>query len=201
MYSKHRVQRLVLRPRGSRGAGCPPRARRTAAGCPGRCPGRERGSPARRRCRSCRAYQSASRVASSSALDVEDDGVRPDWAGKHARSLRAKPLTDRSVVPPDARRSRPIEDRDGDDHHPRARRRTSSRTTIDGHERRSTAAPTPLSAALQPPPPFALAEPVPDHPGLRQCEGGEDADHVQVDQRVHVRAEGDDQQPPRRRRG
>ena len=46
-----------------------------------------------------------------------------------------------------------------------------------------TAAPTPLSVA------FSLhrasrAEPVPHHPGLREREGSEHADHVQVDREL-----------------
>ena len=45
-----------------------------------------------------------------------------------------------------------------------------------------------------PPPAGAVRpQPVAHHPGLRERERREDADHVQVDQRVDVRAEGEDQ--------
>ena len=37
-----------------------------------------------------------------------------------------------------------------------------------------------------------LREPVPHHPGLRQRERGEHADHVELDQPVEVGVEGDD---------
>ena len=45
----------------------------------------------------------------------------------------------------------------------------------------------------------ADAAPVADHAGLRERERSEDADHVQVDQRVDVRAVNPDQQPRQRR--
>ena len=79
--------------------------------------------------------------------------------------------------------------RDGDDHHPRAvreLRRDHDRRHERGHRRADA-----VEGRLQPPPSVAVAEPVPNHPGLRQREGGEDPDHVQVDERVDVGAEGE----------
>ena len=62
-----------------------------------------------------------------------------------------------------------------------------------------TSAPKPLIAALVRQPGVRSVPPVDDHPGLRQRERHEDADHVERNQRVRVAAEDDQQHAPRAR--
>ena len=72
------------------------------------------------------------------------------------------------------------DDRDRDHHHVRALRELRDRgdtSTIP-----VTTAPTPFRVAAPAPAGAPRSEPAPDHPGLRQRERGEDADHVELDQ-------------------
>ena len=129
-------------------------------------------------------------------LDDEQGLVASSGNRRDSRRSRRQPMADPAVVAPHAEhRKDEHRDRDGDE--PRAlrelrpdhdRRDEAGRRRADGvHER----APTPTGSPR--------AQPVAHHPRLREREGGEDADHVQVEKRDHVRAEDPDQD--RRRAG
>ena len=88
------------------------------------------------------------------------------------------------------------EERDGDDDRPGALGEFGAITIAPTSP--VAGPPTPLSSALTRQR-LAGAEPVPHHAGLGEGEGREDAEHVEVNQRVDVGAEDEDQRDRDRR--
>ena len=124
-------------------------------------------------------------------LDVEDDLVRRRRGSGDRRDAGAQPPTDLAVVAVDEEEEAD-KGRDGDGHHPCPRQELrlddEQRDEPRGHGADAVDRDPPLPSRLLP------AAPVAHHPRLREREGREDADDVQVDQRDDVRVEDPDQE-------
>ena len=124
-------------------------------------------------------------------VDVEHDVVRRLWGRLDRGGSRLQPAGDDPVVPVDDEEE-PDQRRDRDHDHPGAR----GELRLD-HEQGDDAG-RECSEAVDdralPPVALLVPQPVADHPGLGDRERGEDADHIQVDERDHVRVERPDQE-------
>ena len=193
---EHGVDRAVAAGRASRAAARRRRDGTSAGRSRGRCRAAGRGSRGTRPARSSARRRARARSPGRAPRRRAACGcVRR--APRRRRRSRAQPAPDPAVVAPHAEH-REDEHRDRDRDEPRALGELRP-----DHDHRDEAGGRRADAVDERPPAPAgrpHAQPVAHHPGLRERERGEDADHVEVDEAVGVRLVDHEQRGRGRRR-